>query len=54
MSDHKGPLIYLAEVQAGGRVKGRLIFSGDLEGTLTVEGSFEEGSMSYSGDVSGA
>jgi hypothetical protein len=53
MSDRKGPLIYLAEVQAGGRVKGRLIFSGDLEGTLTVEGGFEEGSMSYSGDVGG-
>jgi hypothetical protein len=53
LAGKQGPLVYLASVQAGGEVKGELMLSGDLQGKLNVKGSFEDGRMSYVGELSG-
>jgi len=53
VSERAGSLVYLADVEAGGAVSGRLILAGELKGTLRVHGSFEDGRMSYSGNLGG-
>ncbi len=51
-SELEGALIYLADVEAGGRVEGTLILAEGLEGALEVEGRFAEGFMRYEGRLS--
>lgn len=51
-SDLEGALIYLADVEAGGRVEGTLILAEDVEGALQVEGRFADGFMRYEGRLS--
>jgi predicted esterase len=40
---------YLAHVQAGGKVKGKMVFGHELSGELAVSGSFSDGELSYHG-----
>lgn len=47
----QGPLLYLAEVTAGGRVEGSLTLADGLAGTLEIQGTFQEGFMRYHGDL---
>jgi hypothetical protein len=42
---------YLAEVKAGGSVKGHIVFSHGLDGELSVRGSFADGRLTYEGWV---
>jgi hypothetical protein len=45
----EGPLVYIADVEAGGAVKGKITLAGDLEGTLEVAGRFQDGFLRYQG-----
>ncbi|MCP4964024.1 MAG: hypothetical protein GY926_02190 [bacterium] len=46
-----GKLSYVARVQAGGDVAGRISLGQGLEGELQVRGNFGDGSLSYTGWV---
>ena len=48
----QGPLVYLATVEADGKVSGEIRLSGAAHGTLIVSGSFQDGFMEYSGRLS--
>lgn len=48
-STREGPLVYLADVKAGGRVDGRLTLAEGVQGGLEVQGNFNEGVMRYRG-----
>jgi len=47
----KGSLAYLADVAAGDRVTGTITLAGELQGTLRIKGSFQEGAMNYMGSI---
>lgn len=44
-----GNLSYTAQVQAGGKVGGRMLFGGSLNGEIAVSGNFGDGELSYLG-----
>jgi len=46
-----GKLSYVARVQAGGNVEGRVSLGQGLEGELQVRGNFSDGSLAYTGWV---
>ncbi len=50
-SSASGKLSYVARVQAGGDVEGRISLGQGLEGELQVRGNFGDGSLSYTGWV---
>jgi len=50
-STREGPLVYLAEVKAGGGVEGRIRLADGLRGTLMVGGRFRAGFMRYRGKL---
>jgi hypothetical protein len=49
--NREGPLVYLADVKAGGDVEGSMTFAGALKGTLSIRGNFREGVMHYQGNL---
>ncbi|NIP82174.1 MAG: hypothetical protein GWM90_24310, partial [Gemmatimonadetes bacterium] len=48
-----GTLVYTAEVEAGGAVRGRIVFGDGVAGELEVTGEMADGRLSYDGSVEG-
>lgn len=46
-----GRFSYTARVKAGGGVEGRMVFGQGLQGTLSIDGNFGGGYLSYDGHV---
>lgn len=46
-----GSLTYTAQVRARGEVEGRIVFGGEIDGELAVSGKFDDGKLSYRGQV---
>ena len=44
-----GTVLYTADVRAGGRVEGRVVLGGGIDGELAVSGNFADGRLSYLG-----
>lgn len=48
-SPASGTLTYTAQVEAGGNVKGHMVFDDGINGEITVSGNFYDGKLKYMG-----